>query len=240
MSSRANEFRSEAIKLSKANGGYHFGGSFSAAELLVDLYFDVMNEQDKFILSKGHGCWVYYAILRELGFNPTLEGHPHRDPANGIHCTTGSMGHGLPTGMGIAFGMKRKGTNGACYVLMGDGECQEGTTWESILLAPLLGLDNLIAIVDNNGIQGSGRTNEIVPVIPALIAAAGAAGWKVQEIDGHSHELPDAVRAKRSEPLLLIANTVKGKGVSFMEDQPKWHSQWLSDELELKAHEELK
>lgn len=231
--------RSEAIRLSKANGGYHFGGSFSTAEILVDLYFDVMKDNDKFILSKGHGCWVYYAILRELGFNPVLEGHPHRDEANGIHCTTGSMGHGLPTAMGIAFGMKRKETGGECYVLMGDGECQEGTTWESILLAPILGLDNLTAIVDNNGIQGSGRTQEIVPVIPPLIAAAEAAGWKVQEVNGHSHELPSLLRAERTKPLLVIANTVKGKGVSFMEDNPKWHSQWLSDELEAKAHEEL-
>lgn len=240
MTSRANTFRTEAIKLSKANGGYHFGGSFSTAEILVDLYFDVMSDRDKFILSKGHGCWVYYAILRELGFDPILEGHPHRDEANGIHCTTGSMGHGLPTGMGIAFGMQRKGTGGTCYVLMGDGECQEGTTWESILLAPLLGLNNLVAIVDNNGIQGSGRTNEIVPVVPTLIAAAEAAGWRVQEVDGHAHELPAVLEGDRSKPLLVIANTVKGKGVSFMEDSPKWHSQWLSDELELKALEELK
>ncbi len=239
MSTQANRFRSEAIRLSKANGGYHFGGSFSAAEILVDLYYEVMSSKDKFILSKGHGCWVYYAILRDLGYDPVLEGHPHRDPVNGIHCTTGSMGHGLPTGMGIAFGMKVKQSGGNCYVLLGDGECQEGTTWESILLAPRLSLSNLVAIVDNNGIQGSGRTADILPVTPTLKAAAEVAGWMVKEIDGHAHELPLAVSEPRDKPLLVIANTVKGKGVSFMEDDPNWHSKWLSDELEAKAHEEL-
>jgi transketolase len=239
MSTKANSLRSEAIRLSKANGGYHFGGSFSTAEILVDLYYEVMSANDKFILSKGHGCWVYYAILRDLGFNPILEGHPHRDPENGIHCTTGSMGHGLPTGMGIAFSMKRRGSQGNCYVLLGDGECQEGTTWESLLLAPKLKLSNLVAIVDNNGIQGSGRTDEILPVIPALMAAAHAAGWSVKQVDGHAHELPATLRESRDAPLLVIANTIKGKGVSFMEDEPNWHSKWLSDDLELQAHKEL-
>jgi transketolase len=239
LSSKANQLRSEAIRLSKANGGYHFGGSFSPAELLVDLYFEILTDEDKFILSKGHGCWVYYAILRELGYNPRLEGHPHRDPQNGIHSTTGSMGHGLPTAMGIAFAMKNRKDGGRCFVIMGDGECQEGTTWESLLIAPKLGLDNLVAIIDNNGIQGSGRTTEILNVIPAVIAAASAAGWEVQEVDGHASELPGVVSAKRKRPLLVVANTIKGKGVSFMEDDPNWHSQWLTDELELIAHEEL-
>ena len=179
MSTRANEFRQKAIELAKANGGYHFGGSFSTAELLCDLYDHIMTPSDKFILSKGHGCWVYYAILLEQGFSPKLEGHPHRDPANGVHCTTGSMGHGLPVGIGIAYAMKRRGKGERVFVMLGDGECQEGTTWESILIGARLRLGNIVAIVDNNKIQGSDFTAAVLPVIPAVVASAEAAGWEV-------------------------------------------------------------
>ena len=199
-----------------------------------------MTDSDRFVLSKGHGCWVYYVILRELGFNPTLEGHPHYEPEEGIFCTAGSMGHGLPVSMGMALARKLGNQTGKVFVLMGDGECQEGTTWESLLIAGQLKLNNLVAIVDNNGIQGSGFVRDILPVIPALMSAAESAGWRVLEIDGHNSDLLNLDFENASQPTLIIAQTIKGKGVSFMENVPKWHSNWLAGDLETQAFEELK
>ena len=238
LSARSKQVRRDAIALSKANGGYHYGGSFSCAEILINLWDHLLKEPDRFILSKGHGCWVYYVILRELGFNPTLEGHPHYEPEEGIFCTAGSMGHGLPVGIGMALARKLKNQKSKVFVLMGDGECQEGTTWESLLIAGQLKLSNLVAIVDNNGIQGSGFVKDILPVIPALMSAAESAGWRVVEIDGHNSDLLDLNLEYSSQPTLIIAQTIKGKGVSFMENVPKWHSNWLAGDLETHALEE--
>jgi len=240
LNSRSKQVRRDAITLSKANGGYHYGGSFSCAEVLINLWDHILTDSDRFILSKGHGCWVYYVILRELGFNPTLEGHPHYEPEQGIYCTAGSMGHGLPVGIGMALARKLNNQEGKVFVLMGDGECQEGTTWESLLIAGRLKLTNLVAIIDNNGIQGSGFVKDILPVIPALKSAAEAAGWRVVEIDGHNSELLGLDLGSSSQPTLVIAQTIKGKGVSFMENVPKWHSNWLAGDLETQAFEELK
>jgi transketolase len=239
LSARSKQVRRDAIELSKANGGYHYGGSFSCAEILLNLWDVVMTEKDRFILSKGHGCWVYYVILRERGFNPTLEGHPHYEPENGIYCTSGSMGHGLPAGLGMALARRIKGEPGNVFVLMGDGECQEGTTWESILLGAKLKLGNLVALVDSNGIQGSGYVDEILPVTHVLTETALAAGWRVIELDGHNDDLVKVDFTKTEKPTLIVAKTVKGKGVSFMENSPKWHSNWLGGELERQALEEL-
>jgi transketolase len=240
LSSRSKQVRRDAITLSKANGGYHYGGSFSCAEILINLWDHLLTDSDRFVLSKGHGCWVYYVILRELGFNPTLEGHPHYEPEEGIFCTAGSMGHGLPVSMGMALARKLGNQTGKVFVLMGDGECQEGTTWESLLIAGQLKLNNLVAIVDNNGIQGSGFVKDILPVIPALMSAAESAGWRVLEIDGHNSDLLNLDFENASQPTLIIAHTIKGKGVSFMENVPKWHSNWLAGDLETQAFEELK
>jgi transketolase len=240
LSSRSKQVRRDAITLSKANGGYHYGGSFSCAEILINLWDHLLTDSDRFVLSKGHGCWVYYVILRELGFNPTLEGHPHYEPEEGIFCTAGSMGHGLPVSMGMALARKLGNQTGKVFVLMGDGECQEGTTWESLLIAGQLKLNNLVAIVDNNGIQGSGFVRDILPVIPALMSAAESAGWRVLEIDGHNSDLLNLDFESASQPTLIIAQTIKGKGVSFMENVPKWHSNWLAGDLETQAFEELK
>lgn len=239
LSARSKQVRRDAIELSKANGGYHYGGSFSCAEILLNLWDVVMTEKDRFILSKGHGCWVYYVILRERGFNPTLEGHPHYEPENGIYCTSGSMGHGLPAGLGMALARRIKGEPGNVFVLMGDGECQEGTTWESILLGAKLKLGNLVAVVDSNGIQGSGYVEDILPVTHVLTETALAAGWRVIELDGHNDDLVKVDFSKTEKPTLIVAKTVKGKGVSFMENSPKWHSNWLGGELERQALEEL-
>lgn len=239
LSPRSKQVRRDAIEISKANGGYHYGGSFSCAEILVNLWDQIMDESDRFILSKGHGCWVYYVLLRENGFNPTLEGHPHYEPENGIYCTSGSMGHGLPVGVGMALARRISRKKGKIFVLMGDGECQEGTTWESILLGGKLKLGNLVAIVDSNGIQGSGFVEDILPVTNVLRATAKSAGWRVIDIDGHNEDLNKVDFKSMLEPTLIIAKTIKGKGVSFMENSPKWHSNWLGGDFERKALEEL-
>ena len=239
LNERSKQVRRDAIDISLKNGGYHYGGSFSCAEIIVHLFDTIMKNDDRFILSKGHGCWVYYVILRELGFNPTLEGHPHYEPENGVWCTAGSMGHGLPVGMGQALARKLKGQDDKIFVLMGDGECQEGTTWESLLIAGHLKIDNLIAIIDNNKIQGSGFVDDIMPVISSVDAAARTAGWEVIHIDGHNEELCAIEFNKQNKPILIIADTIKGKGVSFMEGQPKWHSNWLGGDFLKQALGEL-
>jgi len=238
LNERSKQVRRDVIKLSKPNGGYHYGGSFSCVETLIHLFDSILEPEDRFILSKGHGCWAYYVLLREQGYSPTLEGHPHYEPENGVYCTTGSMGHGLPVGIGMALARRIKGDPGRVYVLMGDGECQEGTTWESLLIAGHLKLNNLVVIVDYNNIQGSGYVSDILPVIDTLASAASAAGWEVVDIDGHSDDLL-TIEVNPHVPVMIIAHTVKGKGVSFMENQPKWHSNWLDGDLEKQAMEEL-
>lgn len=226
LNERSKQLRRDLYKLSKANGGYHYGGTFSTIEILSNLYDRVLGKDDKFILSKGHSCWGLYVILREKGLNPTLEGHPHLDIPNGIHWTTGSEGHGFPAGMGMAFAKKKLKKNGRVFVLMGDGECQEGTTWESLLLGGFHKLNNLTIIVDFNKIQGSGYVSDILPV-DNIAAVAQSCGWDVSIIDGHAEsEILAALLATSDKPRFVVANTVKGKGVDFMENKPEWHSKW--------------
>ena len=243
MNSRSKQVRRDTITLSKANGGYHYGGCFSIVEILISLYDHILEIGDRFILSKGHACWPYYVLLRERGYHPKLEGHPSLDPANGVSCTTGSEGHGLPTGIGMAMARKMRGDPGKIYVLMGDGECQEGTTWESMLIAAHRRLDNLIVIVDWNGIQGSGFVEDILP-IHGLGNVAGILGWEVVHVDGHScDEIREAMVESPikvpGKPKLVIARTVKGKGVSFMENVPEWHAKWPDEDQEKQAYKEL-
>ena len=242
LNERSKQVRRDTIALSKANGGYHYGGTFSCTEILISLYDHVLDlECDRFILSKGHGCWAYYVLLREKGYTPPLEGHPHRDVHNGVHWTTGSEGHGFPAGIGMALAKKMKKEPGHVYVIVGDGECQEGTTWESMLTTVKHGLTNLTVVVDNNGIQGSGYTQDILP-IGALQTCAESIGWHVERVDGHL--IPDVTSCLRMrhthKPIMIIADTVKGKGVSYMEDKPCWHAQWPDPDHEERALEELK
>lgn len=241
LSERSKQIRRDTIALSKANGGYHYGGSFSCVEILVALFDHVMGPDDQFVLSKGHACWPYYVLLRERGLDPRLEGHPKRDPHNGILATTGSLGHGLPTAVGMAQAKRLRGAPGRVFVLMGDGECQTGTTWESMLIASRLRLDNLVAIVDWNGIQGSDRCCEVLPLnIHNMVQVAEELGWAWSRVDGHKVEqVVDAIDGVFTKPHLIAASTVKGRGVSFMENEPKWHSNWLGGELLDKAMEEL-
>tara|TARA_Y100000992_G_C21161947_1_gene441544 strand:+ start:141 stop:872 length:732 start_codon:yes stop_codon:yes gene_type:complete len=240
LSKRSKKLRLDIIKLSKANGGYHYGGSFSCVEILLTLFDNILNNKtDKFIMSKGHACWGFYVLLHEKGLNPLLEGHPHRDIHNGVEWTTGSEGHGFPAAVGISLAKKIKKQKGKIFVLIGDGECQEGTTWESMLIAAHHKLDNLVVIADFNKIQGSGFVKDILSV-DSLGEVAKSIGWEVNEVDGHNiNELKSSMSKTNNKPTLIIAHTIKGKGVSFMENQPKWHANWPSPEYEKKAIEEL-
>ena len=239
---RSRELRINTIKLSKANGGYHYGGSFSCCEILIALFDSVMTPNDDFVLSKGHACWPYYVLLREKGYQPRLEGHPVRDPQNGVLCTTGSLGHGFPTAVGLALAKSMKdNSSGRVFVLLGDGECQAGTTWESLLIGSKLGLNNLVVIVDWNGIQGSDYIKNVLPLTKeVVIALAESLHWEVFEVDGHDiHDITAILSKCYFQPVLVIAETIKGKGVSFMENDPAWHSKWLDPEHERIAFDEL-
>ena len=239
---RSKKLRTDIIDLSKANGGYHYGGSFSCVEILISIFDNQIDfkNSDRFILSKGHGCWGYYVLLRELGFDPLLEGHPHLDLNNNVHWTTGSEGHGLPAGFGMAFAKKIQNKDSNVYVLMGDGELQEGTTWETLLLAKKHQTSNLKVVVDFNKIQGSGFVDDILPV-SSITNVAKEVGWSVSEVDGHNvNELNKVLSKKTEDPSIVIAHTIKGKGVSFMENEPAWHANWPAPEYEKKAREELK
>jgi transketolase len=239
LNSRSKKIRLDAIELADQYGGTHFGGSMSCAEILIALYDYVLTENDIFILSKGHSCWAYYVILREKGFNPIIESHPHIDISNGINCTTGSLGHGLPFGLGIAMAKKIKNEDGKVFILLGDGECQEGTLWESLLVAAANNLDNVCVIVDKNTIQGSGFVDSIAP-ISNLNKIATLCGWNSHTIDGHDvDQIIDRCRFEDG-PAFIIANTIKGKGISFMENNVEWHSKVLNQEFKNKAKEELR
>jgi transketolase len=225
--------------------GTGVGSSLSAVDLLVVLYFQLMKItapgdplRDRFILSKGHAAAALYAVLAKRGFfdhgllggfltdGSSLTGHPSRGSLPGIEASTGSLGHGLPIGVGMALAGKREGRSWRVFVMMGDGELQEGAVWEGAQLASRLRLDNLVAIVDVNRLQGYDRIEELTPVA-ALGDKWRAFGWEVREIDGHDHDqIAGALAAEQvspGRPLVLLAATVKGKGVKEMEDQLGWH-----------------
>lgn len=235
---KAKELRVKVLDLSLETGDCHFGGCFSEIEILLSLYKKVMKEDDKFILSKGHCGLPYYLLLQEKGYHPKLSCHPDIDVENGIYCTTGSLGHGLPIGVGMAFARKFQKKNGRIFVLMGDGECEEGTTYESALLATKYRLDNLHVIVDNNKLQA---LEELVLPLN-LKGTFGNLGWATEEVDGHSFQeiIPELGRNYPGRPQVVIAHTIKGKGVSYMENNPEWHGKKSNPERVKKAYEELR
>jgi transketolase len=240
LTARGKEIRRKVIELAQANGGYHFGGSFSVVEILL-AYFAKRSPNDELVLSKGHGCWPLYVILRELGLNPVLEGHPRRDPANGISYTTGSLGHGLPAAAGMAMARKLNNSPGRIVAVLGEGDVQEGTFWESLLIAGHHNLRNLTAVVDLNRVQGSGMVNDILPVYLPACSAAESAGWLIEVEDGHDQQMMERVIFQWStQPQLIMAHTIKGRGVSFMENEPAWHAHGLDPVQTSKAMEELK
>ena len=237
---RGKEIRKKVIDLGLEKGDSHLGGSFSEIEILIALFDVVMKKEDKFILSKGHACHPLYILLRGKGYNPKISGHPDLCEKEGLCCTTGSLGHGLPIGAGMAFARKKLNKPGKIYVLIGDGECQEGTTWESALIASHYKLNNLVVIVDNNKLQALDNIDKIVS-LGNLKEKFESFGCYVEEINGHDfQEIIPALEKQTDEPHVIITNTIKGKGVSYMENDPKWHTR-LPTEKELnQAYEELK
>ena len=224
----SKDMRRRILELAIKSGNNHIASAMSIVEILIAVY-SMMTKDDKFILSKGHGCLALYAMLESLGYKPELKHHPDIDVANGITCTTGSLGHGLPIAVGMAMGLKIQDKPGNIYVLMGDGECQEGTTWESCMLAAHYQLNNLIAIVDRNGKQALDDT-ERVCALGDLWQKFTAFDWDCCESDGHvSANIIDVMRDRfKHKPFVLIANTIKGKGIPYMEDKPEWHAKMPS------------
>lgn len=256
--------RKDIIKMLGLSGSGHPGGSLSSVELLVSLYFKHMKfnpnnasdpDRDYFVLSKGHVCPVLYAVLAQLECiskdelctlrkaGSRLQGHPAKDKGiPGVEISTGSLGYGLSIGAGIAVGMKQAKKGNRVYVLMGDGEQQEGSIWEAAMSAAHYGLDNLCGIVDDNGLQIDGATKDIMNIAP-LGDKYASFGWNVIEIDGHDLNEVDKAYEKAKEtkgkPTVIIAKTVKGKGVSFMENLAEWHGKTPSQELVEKALAEI-
>ena len=265
---RATNMRVNIIKMLHEAGSGHPGGSLSAADIVATLYFGgVMNvnpddpsdpSRDRFILCKGHAAPVLYAALAELGYIPEeelltlrklhsrLQGHPDSKKLPGVEACTGSLGQGLSIAAGLALGLRLNAGGAApqrVYALMGDGEIEEGQVWEAAMFAAHSGLDNLVAIVDNNNLQIDGDVREVVG-LRAIPEKFRAFGWEVLEVDGHDVEALLEVFATAQgasgKPVCIVASTVKGKGVSFMENQAGWHGKAPNDEQAQQAIAELK
>jgi len=225
----------------------HIGCSFSIVDILIALYFKILkvdpknpenSDRDRFLLSKGHGVPALYPILAEKGFidekilagfaldGGSLEQHPNRDVQKGIEMTSGSLGHGLSVGVGMALAGKYDNKGYRVFVLLGDGEMEEGSSWEAILFAGHHKLDNLIAIVDYNKLQAMAKVSEVLDLEP-LADKFKSFNWEVKEVDGHNIKeiigVLENIPFKTGKPSCLIAHTVKGKGVSFMEGDSRWH-----------------
>jgi len=260
----ARQVREDIIEMLAEAGSGHSGGSLSACDVMVALYFSVMihdpqnpqwRERDRFILSKGHSCPAMYACLARAGyfaleelktlrkFGSRLQGHPSKaDGLPGIEVSTGSLGQGLSIANGVALGLRLDRIGARVYCLMGDGEIEEGQIWEAAMAASHYHLDNLCGIVDNNGLQIDGPINEIMSPNP-ITEKWKAFGWNTIEINGHKMaEILEAfAEAKRikGKPTAIIAKTIKGKGVSFMENVVEWHGKAPSKEQAKVALKEL-
>lgn len=263
LKSKAKEIRKEIVAMvHRANSG-HVGGSLGAADIITALYYHVMKHdpknpewegRDRFVLSKGHCTPVIYAALADCGYFPKedllefrrpgshLQGHPYQPKTAGIDACTGTLGIGISTGVGMALGAKLKKQNQYYYILCGDGEIQEGQVWEAAAFANKYKLDNVIGFVDRNYLQTDGYSEKVMPMDP-LDAKWESFGWKVFTIDGHDFEeiITTIEKAKKETvPVMIIANTTKGKGVSFMEGAAEWHGKPPGKEDYEKAMLELK
>ena len=238
----AQTIRKDAFNMLQKKGGGHFGGSFSCAEILAVLYGEIMNDDDKFILSKAHAGVALYSVLSQHGFierevlstygdeDSILGVHGESHFVNGVEFSCGSLGHGLSFACGLALGKKKKNEKGNIYVLLGDGECQEGTVWEAALFASQHQLSNLVAIIDSNKKQSSGIIKNILDIEPINMKWQSF-GWDSIEIDGHNiDELNSTITSKSLQPKMIIANTIKGKKVSFLEKKEDCHYDRLSEE----------
>jgi transketolase len=208
-------------------GEAHLGGSFSMIETLLTLYEIILKKNDKFILSKAHASFPLCILLRQKGFKTKITTHLEIDKKNGIHCTTGSLGHGLPIATGMAFARKKLKKKSNIYVLMSDGECQEGTTWESLLIADKHKLDNLVVLIDYNKIQALTRLDDALP-LNNLTKKFKAFNWNCKNVkNGHSFfSLINSLKKnkKNARPTAFIINTIKGKGIKEFENDPVWHA----------------
>ena len=255
---KATKLRKLVLQMIHQAGSGHPGGSLSALDIITVLYFYEMRidsknpnweNRDRFVLSKGHACPALYAALAEKGFfpkkdlfslrkiNSRLQGHPDMLTTPGVEMSTGSLGQGFSAAIGMALAGKYVGKNFRVYVLLGDGELDEGEVWEGAMCASHYELDNLVAIIDYNGLQSDNYNTETMNFEP-LVEKWRAFNWYTLEIDGHN--IPQIVnafnRAKRlkRKPTVIVAHTIKGKGVSFMEDNPKWHGSLAPDDEQLK------
>lgn len=233
----AKKLRQKTLLEFIKKGEAHLGGSFSMIECLIVVYYLILKKNDKFILSKAHASYPLCILLREKGFKTKIKTHLEIDEKNGINCTTGSLGHGLPIATGMAFARKKLKKKGKIIVMLSDGECQEGTTWESLLLATKHKLDNLFIIVDYNKIQALTKINDALPLNNLKNKFKSFNCNCIEIKNGHSFKL--LVNAfnkikKTNKPNILILNTVKGKGVKQFENDPKWHARQLKDrEIEI-------
>lgn len=243
----ARQVRLDIVEMLYRAGSGHLGGSLSAADLLVTLFFGKMRlkfgdpkfpQRDYFVLSKGHAAPALYAVLARLGYfardelftlrrlGSFLQGHPDSGLTPGVEVPTGSLGQGLSVANGLALALKLNKTDQKVYTLLGDGEVQEGQIWEAAMTASHYHLDNLTALLDRNRLQIDGRTQEVMSLEP-LTQKWEAFGWHVAEVDGHNHgEILAALNARDlvpGRPAIIIAHTVKGKGVSIFEDKVKYH-----------------
>jgi len=240
----AQKARKEILKMTSNAKASHVASSLSVVDILSVLYSGAANispsnlddsDRDIVILSKGHAAAALYSVLALEGFfdlgwlerycgdGEPLGGHVTFKGVPGVELSTGSLGHGLPYGLGIAMARKRSKLSGRIYVVMSDGECDEGTTWESALIANHFALDNLCVIIDRNRIQSLTYTEDTISLEP-FAKKWEAFGWQVEEVDGHNHlELTNSLSKKSTIPKCIIANTTKGKGVDFMENSVLWH-----------------
>lgn len=264
LGSLAEELRQHIVQMISIAGSGHPGGSLSVADLLTVLYFHTMQidpsqpqwpERDRLVLSKGHAAPALYASLAMRGYFPIeelstlrqlgsrLQGHPDMKKLPGIEMSTGSLGQGLSAANGMALGLRLQGIDSHVFVIMGDGEMQEGQIWEAAMSTAHYRLEQVIAILDNNRLQIDGPVAQVKGIEP-LADKWRAFGWYVQEIDGHNLvEIADALaaaKARQGQPTLLLAHTTKGKGVGFMEDKAEWHGKAPSaaEVAGLKFHQE--
>lgn len=284
VSKMATQLRRDVVNAIYYAKDGHPGPCLSIADIVAALYFDIMrikpedpdwNDRDRFILSKGHACPTLYAALARKGYfkpgelktlrslDSRLQGHPVMKATPGVDVTSGSLGHGLSQGCGMALALRRRGSDGLVFVLTGDGELNEGIVWEAAMTIAKFKLTNLIAIIDNNGVQSGGKVEDISG-LTRLRAKWEAFGWYVVEVDGHNIEqilpalgyaasrgrmamgkssnvsiVPNQAVPKEGQPIVLIAYTIKGKGVPYMEGNNAWHKRVPTDEEHLIAMKNL-
>lgn len=258
----AREIRGKLVEMSHNAGTPHLGSALSCVDILVAAYWNVVRIdgakpldelRDRFILSKGHAASALYAVLAKRGFFSTevldsfaqegscLAEQPSPNCAPGVELATGSLGHGLPVGIGLAMAARIRKRDYRVFVVMSDGECNEGSVWEGAMFAPAQKLGRLAVVIDYNKWQATGRSNEIM-AMESLVAKWAAFGWKACEVDGHDiSALSEAMKqiGTGDQPIAIVAHTVKGKGISFMENDNNWHYRVPKKEEVIAAHREL-